>query len=176
MSLCVFKNGRQCCSKREREKSLTTELFWMSRANVVETSQYMLQSCRMGSSTSMPTWALTTWPTFLDRLHNIVTVEDQMDAEQMRYIVIWDNIFAVVQNWFHKCPQFSLQYLPPYIPFFLAWRWMVYDLQPYVRISLIQAMEEACDLLDSGSVQGWIRHLRIFFPHGLARENVDEVL
>ncbi len=116
MSLCVFKNGKQCCSKREREKSLTTELFWMSRANVVETSQYMLQSCRMGSSTTMPTWALTTWPTFLDRLHNIVTVEDQMDAKQMRYIVIWDNIFAVVQNWFHKCPQFSLQYLPLQYP------------------------------------------------------------
>ncbi len=30
--------------------------------------------------------------TFLDRLHNIVTAEDQIDAEQMRYIVIWDNV------------------------------------------------------------------------------------
>ncbi len=30
--------------------------------------------------------------TFLDRLHSIVTAEDQMDAEQMRYIVIWDNV------------------------------------------------------------------------------------
>ncbi len=40
-----------------------------------------------------------------------------MDAEQMRYIVIWDNVSfpwsAVVQNWFHKRPQFSFQYLPP---------------------------------------------------------------
>ncbi len=58
----------------------------------------------------------------------------------------------------------------------LAWRWMVYDLQPYVRISLIQAMKEACDLIDSGSVQGWIRHSRRFFPHCLWREDVDEVL
>lgn len=129
--------------------------------------------------------------TFLDRLHNIVTAEDQMDAEQMRYIVIWDNVSfhrsALVQNWFHQHPQFSLQYLPPYSPFlnpieefFSAWRWKVYDLQPYVRIPLIQAMEEACDQIVAGSVQGWIRHSRRFFPRCLAREDiacdVDEVL
>ncbi|KAK3561613.1 hypothetical protein QTP86_010689 [Hemibagrus guttatus] len=113
-----------------------------------------------------------------------------MDAKQMRYIVIWDNVSfhrsALVQNWFHDHPQFSLQYLPPYSPFlnpieefFSAWRRKVYDLQPYVRIPLIQAMEEACDLIDAGSVQGWIRHSRRFFARCLAREDitcdVDEV-
>ncbi len=58
--------------------------------------------------------------TFLAKLHNIVTAEDQMDAEHMRYIVIWDNVSfhrsALVQNWIHKRPQFSLQYLPLYFP------------------------------------------------------------
>ncbi|XP_058258311.1 uncharacterized protein LOC131361293 [Hemibagrus wyckioides] len=94
---------------------------------------------------------------------------------------------ALVQNWFHDHPQFSLQYLPPYSPFlnpieefFSAWWWKVYDLQPYVRIPLIPAMEEACGLIDAGSVQGWIRHSRRFFPRCLVREDiacdVDEVL
>jgi len=74
------------------------------------------------------------------------------------------------QNWFYEHPQFQFQYLAPFHPFlnpieevfFLAWGWKVY--QPYVRISLIQAMKEAC-----GSVQGWIHHLRIFFPHCCVR-------
>ncbi len=52
--------------------------------------------------------------TFLDRL---VTAEDQMDADQMKYISIWDNVSfhwsAEMQNWFYKRPQFSLQDLPP---------------------------------------------------------------
>ncbi|KAK3529286.1 hypothetical protein QTP70_025734 [Hemibagrus guttatus] len=93
---------------------------------------------------------------FLDRLHNIVTAEQQMDAKQMRYIVIWDDVSfhrsALVQNCFHDHPQCSLQYLPPHSPFlnpneefFSAWWWKVYDLQPYVRTPLIHAMEEACD-------------------------------
>lgn len=103
--------------------------------------------------------------TFLDRLHNIVTAEDQWDAEQMRYIVILDNCVSLSETLciippFHcsgpkldyQHPQSSLQYLSPYSPFLnpteefvSAWRWKVYNLQPYVRIPLVQAMEEACD-------------------------------
>lgn len=29
---------------------------------------------------------------YVDRPHNIITAENQMDAEQMRYIFIWDNV------------------------------------------------------------------------------------
>ncbi len=41
-------------------------------------------------------------------------------------------------------------------------------------------MEEACDEIDVGAIQGWIRHSRRFFPRCLAREDiacdVDEAL
>ncbi len=127
--------------------------------------------------------------TFLDRLHNIITAANQRD--QMQYILIWDNVgfhhSALVQNWFHQHPQFTVQYLPPYSPFlnpieefFSAWRWKIYDLRSYVQMALIQAMEEACDQIEAASKQGWIRHSKRFFPRCLANENiacdVDEAL
>ncbi|XP_016307648.1 uncharacterized protein LOC107662224 [Sinocyclocheilus anshuiensis] len=56
---------------------------------------------------------------FLDRLHEIVTAFNQVD--QMRYIVVWDNVSfhraALVHNWFHEHPEFEVLYLPPYSPF-----------------------------------------------------------
>ena len=56
----------------------------------------------------------------------------------------------------------------------------MYDRQPHARMSLLQAMEEACGDIDMGSVLGWIRHARRYFPHCLAREDiacdVDEVM
>ena len=61
-----------------------------------------------------------------------------------------------------------------------AWRWKVYDRQPYERLTLLEAMEEACDDIDVSAIQGWIRHSRRFFPRCSAREDiacdVDEVL
>ena len=60
-------------------------------------------------------------------------------------------------------PQFVVLYLPPYSPFlnpteefFSAWRWKVYDRQPYARMPLLQAMEDACGDIEVASVQGWI--------------------
>jgi len=74
--------------------------------------------------------------TFLDRLNNIITAENQRD--QMQYIVVWDNVAfhrsALTQNWFHQQPQFTVEYLPPYSPFlnpieefFSAWWKKVYE-------------------------------------------------
>ncbi|KAK0153012.1 hypothetical protein N1851_005311 [Merluccius polli] len=132
--------------------------------------------------------------TFLDRLHNILIPPeriDDADHQRNRYVVVWDNVSfhraAPVQNWFADHPPFLVQYLPPYSPFlnpieefFSAWRWKVYDRQPHVRIPLMQGMEEACDEIAVGAIQGWIRHSRRFFPRCLARENiacdVDEAL
>ncbi len=126
---------------------------------------------------------------FLHRLHEIVTALNQVD--QMRYIVVWDNVSfhraALVQNWFHEHPEFEVLYLPPSSPFlnrieefFSAWRWKVYDLRPYHRVPLIQAMEQARDHIEAASVQGWIRHTRRFFQRCLANEDiacdVDEIL
>ncbi|KAK0136832.1 hypothetical protein N1851_027005 [Merluccius polli] len=131
--------------------------------------------------------------TFLDRLHNILIPPERIndaDHQRNRYVVVWDNVSfhraAPVQNWFADHPPFLVQYLPPYSPFlnpieefFSAWRWKVYDRQPHVRIPLMQGMEEACDEIAVGAIQGWIRHSR-FFPRCLARENiacdVDEAL
>ncbi len=81
----------------------------------------------------------------------------------------------------------TVQYLPPYShflnpieEFFSAWWWKIYDLQPYVQMPLIQAMEEACDQIEAASKQGCIRHSKRFFPRCLANENiacdVDEAL
>ncbi len=48
--------------------------------------------------------------TFLDTLHNTLIPPDQVDGpEQLRYIVIWDNVSfhraALVRNWFTAHPQ-----------------------------------------------------------------------
>ncbi|KAL7877278.1 hypothetical protein SRHO_G00039210 [Serrasalmus rhombeus] len=90
--------------------------------------------------------------TLLDRLHNIfIPPECMNDADHQRNR-----------------------------KFFSAWRWKVYDWQPFGRMPLVQAMEEACNEIDVGVIQGWIRHSRCFFPRCLAREDiacdVDEVL
>lgn len=47
-------------------------------------------------------------------------------------------------------------------------------------MSLLQAVEEACDDIDVSDVQGWIQHSRQFFPPSLVRDDIvcdfDEVL
>ena len=56
----------------------------------------------------------------------------------------------------------------------------MYDRQPLARLPLLQAMDEACRDIEVGSVQGWIRHIRQYFPHCLASDDiasdVDEVM
>ncbi len=104
MSSCVFnKNGRQCCSKREREKHR------QCGGNITMYVAITLNGVLHRHANLVP-YNMVHIFTFLDRLHNIITAEDQMDAEQMRYIVIWDNVSfhrsALVQKWFHKHPQF----------------------------------------------------------------------
>ncbi len=91
-----------------------------------------------------------------------------------------DDIRAtLVRDWFNNHNHFTLLYLPPYNPFlnaieefFSAWRWKVYDWQPHARMTLLQAMEEACGDIEVGSIQGWIRHTRQYFPRCLACEDI----
>ncbi|MED6248314.1 hypothetical protein ATANTOWER_031402 [Ataeniobius toweri] len=45
--------------------------------------------------------------------------------------------------------------------------------RPQAQVSLIQAMEEACDQIDAVAVQGSFRHSRRFFPRFLANEDVN---
>ena len=122
-------------------------------------------------------------------MHFDAAVQDR--PEQPRFVVVWDNVSfhraALVRNWFTNHPQFEVLYLPPYTPFlnpieefFSAWRWCVYDRQPHARMPLLQAMEQACGDINIGSIHGWIRHTRQYFPRCLAEENiacdVDEIL
>ncbi len=95
---------------------------------------------------------------FLNRLFgSIIQHEARMPgrAEQPQYVVIWDNVSfhraALVCNWFNDHPiRFSNMFLPAYSPFlnpiefFSAWKWKVYDQNPYEQANLLQAMEESC--------------------------------
>ncbi|KAM9436749.1 uncharacterized protein Hap1MRO34_019041 isoform 1-T1 [Clarias gariepinus] len=127
--------------------------------------------------------------TFLDTLYHTLT--NVQRAEQMRYVIIWDNVSfhraALVRNWFTDHQLFTVLNLPPYSPFlnpieefFSAWRWKVYDRHPHQRMALLQAMEEACEDIDQASCQAWIRHSRRYFPRCLGQEDiacdVDEIL
>ncbi len=112
-------------------------------------------------------------------------------AEHPMYVVIWDNVNfhrgPRIREWFENNPRFINVCLPPYSPFlnpieefFSAWRWKVYDRNPYAQENLIQSMDAACDNIGVEAIQAWIRHAKGFFPRCLARDriacDVDEVL
>ncbi|KAI2660049.1 Insertion element IS630 uncharacterized 39 kDa protein [Labeo rohita] len=126
---------------------------------------------------------------FLDRLHEIVTAFKQVD--QMRYIVIWDNVSfhwaALVQNWFHDHPEFEVLYLPPYSPFlnpieefFFQHGGGRYTTCGPMTVCPSFRPWSRHDQIEAASVQGWIRHSRRFFQRCLANEDiacdVDEIL
>ncbi|XP_019203725.1 uncharacterized protein LOC109195670 [Oreochromis niloticus] len=131
---------------------------------------------------------------FLDGLRQHMFQLDYREPaqpEQPHYVVVWDNVSfhraALVRDWFTNNPRFSNIFLPAYSPFlnpieelFSARRWKVYDREPYVRVHLLQAMEEACLDISVDACQGWIRHARGFYPRCLAGANiacdVDEIL
>ena len=130
--------------------------------------------------------------TFLDGLRGaLLEQREREQAERPMYVVIWDNVSfhrgPRIRDWFQNEQHFINVFLPPYSPFlnpieefFSAWRWKVYDHNPYTQENLIQAMTGACGDISVESCQGWIRHAKGFFPRCLARENiacdVDEVL
>lgn len=132
--------------------------------------------------------------TFLGGLRDVWFEREQQDHQQAVhpvYVVVWDNVSfhrsVRVREWFNINQQFLNVCLPPCSPFlnpieefFSAWRWKVYDRNPYTRVHLLQAMELACGDMGVESCQGWIRHTRGFLPRCLGRDNiacdVDQVL
>lgn len=125
---------------KKGETSLVTELerswiTWWEHQHTVGTSQCVLKSRRMGSSTSMPTWfltALTHILRFLDRRHNVVTAEDQTDIEQMRCIVICNLQSALVH--FLSSSSHHILVINLNEEFLLLRQRKVYNLQAYARI------------------------------------------
>ncbi|KAI2646184.1 Insertion element IS630 uncharacterized 39 kDa protein [Labeo rohita] len=114
---------------------------------------------------------------FLDELNQVCR------ADGVTYVIVWDNVqfhhSRMVQAWFQAHPQFLALHLPPYSPFlnpieefFSTWRWKVYDRHPHEQVTLLQAMDDACNDITADQCQAWIRHARRFFPRCLANENI----
>ncbi|KAL0154153.1 hypothetical protein M9458_050612 [Cirrhinus mrigala] len=114
---------------------------------------------------------------FLDELNQVCR------DDGVTYVIVWDNVqfhhSRMVQAWFQAHPQFLALHLPPYSPFlnpieefFSTWRWKVYDRHPHEQVTLLQAMDDACNDIIADQCQAWIRHARRFFPRCLANENI----
>ena len=99
-------------------------------------------------------------------------------------VLIWDSVsfhrVVQVRNWFDDHPRFTILYLPSYSPFFnpieelfSARQWKVYDCKPHEYMALLQAIKKACGGILAESCQGCMRHARRYFPHCLAKENID---
>ncbi|KAI2667403.1 Insertion element IS630 uncharacterized 39 kDa protein [Labeo rohita] len=115
--------------------------------------------------------------TFLDELNQVCR------ADGVTYVIVWDNVqfhhSRMVQAWFQAHPQFLALHLPSYSPFlnpveefFSTWRWKVYDRHPHEQVTLLQAMDDACNDITADQCQAWIHHARRFFPRCLANENI----
>ncbi|XP_059404951.1 uncharacterized protein LOC132140157 [Carassius carassius] len=90
-------------------------------------------------------------------------------------VVVWDNVSFhrtnSVRDWFAAHERITVEFLPPYSPFlnpieefFSAWRWKVYDHRPQNQMSLLDAMNAACEDITADHCRGWVRHSRRFFP------------
>lgn len=124
--------------------------------------------------------------TFLDNLYRNVIPEDERDLNRddvPKYVVICDNVSFHrsdnIRQWFVHHRRMLIEFLPPYSPFlnpieefFSAWRWKVYDHQPHTRMTLLAAMDAACEDISADACRGWIRHSRRFFPRCIARQNI----
>ncbi|KAM4592404.1 uncharacterized protein PAE49_011102 [Odontesthes bonariensis] len=125
--------------------------------------------------------------TFLDALYRDLIPEHergQIGDDLPKHVVICDNVSFhrsnIVRQWFAAHNRMLMEFLPPYSPFlnpieefFSAWRWKVYDRQPHTQITLLAAMDAACEDITADACRGWIRHSRRFFPRCIARDNIQ---
>lgn len=123
---------------------------------------------------------------FLEDLHERLVPEverGQVGDHLPIYVIIWDNVAfhhsRAVTGWFDAHPRMMFHFLAPYSPFlnpieefFSAWRWKVFDHRPHDQMSLLDAMDAACQDITAEHCQGWIRHAKRFFPRCLAREDI----
>ncbi|XP_044052938.1 uncharacterized protein LOC122876529 [Siniperca chuatsi] len=124
--------------------------------------------------------------TFLDTLYRDLIPEQesgQIGDDLPKYVIVWDNVSFhrsnIIRQWFAAHDRMLMEFLPPYSPFlnpieefFSAWRWKVYDCQPHTQMTLLAAMDAACDDITADACRGWIRHSKRFFPRCIAREDV----
>ncbi len=62
------------------------------------------------------------------------------------------------------------QILNPIEELYSAWRWKVYDRQPRTQMTLLAAMDVACEDITVDGCRGWIRHSKRFLH--IAREDI----
>lgn len=114
---------------------------------------------------------------FLDALFRDLIPDNESSLAQTdlpNYLLVWDNVSLhwsnTIREWFHAHHRMQMEYLPPDFPFlnhveefFSAWRWKVYDHQPYSHVTLLTEMSAACDDAPAGSWRWWLRHARRYF-------------
>ncbi|KAL7862608.1 hypothetical protein SRHO_G00115920 [Serrasalmus rhombeus] len=128
--------------------------------------------------------------TFIDTLYRDLLPDGEMalnDRENApnltNYVVIWDNVrfhrSNTIRQWFATHNRMLMPFLPPWSPFlnpieefFSAWRWKVYDRQPHTQMTLLAAMDAACEDITAEACRGWIRHSRRSVPRCIAREDI----
>ncbi|XP_026037838.1 uncharacterized protein LOC113030533 isoform X1 [Astatotilapia calliptera] len=66
----------------------------------------------------------------------------------------------------------TIPFLNPIEEFFSSWRWKVYDRHPHTQMTLLAAMDAACDDITAESCRGWIRHSRRYFPRCIDRADI----
>lgn len=98
-------------------------------------------------------------------------------------VIVWDNVSFhrtnIVREWFAALERITMDFLPPSSQFlyrtesfFSARRWKVYDYQAQDQMSLLDAVNDACEDITCDQCRGWLRHARRFFPWGITRENI----
>lgn len=124
--------------------------------------------------------------TFLETLYRTLIPDDERGPfrdDLPKYVVIWDNVrfhhSHAIRQWFATHYRMLMEFLPPYSPFlnpieefYSAWSWKVYDRQPHTQMTLLAAMDVACEDITVDACRGWIRHSKIFFPCCIAREDI----
>ncbi len=90
------------------------------------------------------------------------------------YVVVWDNVnfhrTIIVRFAAHE--RITVEFLPPFPnpieEFFSVWRWKLYDHRPQYQMSLLDAMNAACEDITADHCRGCVRHSRRIFPptHG----------
>ncbi len=125
---------------------------------------------------------------FLNTLHRDLTPEQERGLVRP-YLpnYVWDNVSFhrtnIVRDWFAAHERITVELLSPYSPFlnpieeyFSAWRWKVYDHRPQDQMSLLDAMNAACEDITADHCRGLVRYSRRFFPSAWQWKTSDVML
>lgn len=106
--------------------------------------------------------------TFLDTLFRDLIHEQErgLGDDLPKYVIVWDNVSFhhsnIIRQWFAAHNRMLMELLSPYSPFLnpieefsSAWIWKVYDHQPHSQMTLLSAMDAACNDITPDACRGW---------------------